>query len=183
MDVQLVATARATSRRQLERGVRVVQAGPYNRVEGLADRARAGDSPSARHGAAFASTRPQSRAPAAASARKRARHRTPPARRSSLGTRGARSASAGGASTSSMPIEDWQLSDLETALAAFVARRDYRDYYQRHGAQRLRHALRRARSQSHRLVRRRTLVVARSPQNPFTIFQRRRPWRAKSARR
>ncbi len=31
------------------------------------------------------------------------------------------------------PIESWQLSDLETALASFVARRDYRDYYQRHG--------------------------------------------------
>lgn len=31
-------------------------------------------------------------------------------------------------------IETWQLSDLETALAAVVARRDYRDYYARHGA-------------------------------------------------
>lgn len=30
-------------------------------------------------------------------------------------------------------VESWQLSDLETALAAFMARRDYRDYYQRHG--------------------------------------------------
>ncbi len=32
------------------------------------------------------------------------------------------------------PVEDWQLSGLETALAAFLVRRDYRDYYQRHGA-------------------------------------------------
>lgn len=31
------------------------------------------------------------------------------------------------------PVESWQLSDLETALAAFIAKRDYRDYYQRHG--------------------------------------------------
>ena len=31
------------------------------------------------------------------------------------------------------PIEDWQLSDLEVALGAFLVRRDYRDYYQRHG--------------------------------------------------
>jgi hypothetical protein len=31
------------------------------------------------------------------------------------------------------PIEAWQLSNLETALAAFVAHRDYRDYYERHG--------------------------------------------------
>jgi hypothetical protein len=30
-------------------------------------------------------------------------------------------------------VESWQLSDLETALAAFLVRRDYRDYYQRHG--------------------------------------------------
>ncbi|HEY4129307.1 MAG TPA: hypothetical protein VGM50_01725, partial [Gemmatimonadaceae bacterium] len=31
------------------------------------------------------------------------------------------------------PVESWQLSDLETALSAFVSRRDYRDYFQRHG--------------------------------------------------
>ena len=30
-------------------------------------------------------------------------------------------------------VESWQLSDLETALAAFLVRRDYRDYYRRHG--------------------------------------------------
>ncbi|HEX7020607.1 MAG TPA: hypothetical protein VF159_11375 [Gemmatimonadaceae bacterium] len=32
------------------------------------------------------------------------------------------------------PVEKWQLSDLEVALASFLAHRDYRDYYQRHGA-------------------------------------------------
>lgn len=31
------------------------------------------------------------------------------------------------------PIERWQLTDLEVALAAFVAKRDYRDYFERHG--------------------------------------------------
>ena len=31
------------------------------------------------------------------------------------------------------PIESWQLTNLETALAAFLVRRDYRDYFQRHG--------------------------------------------------
>lgn len=31
------------------------------------------------------------------------------------------------------PIESWQLTDLEVALAAFVAKRDYRDYFERHG--------------------------------------------------
>jgi len=32
------------------------------------------------------------------------------------------------------PVEDWQLSNLEVALASFLFHRDYRDYYQRHGA-------------------------------------------------
>lgn len=31
------------------------------------------------------------------------------------------------------PVESWQLTDLEVALASFLAHRDYRDYYQRHG--------------------------------------------------
>lgn len=30
-------------------------------------------------------------------------------------------------------VEPWQLSDLEVGLASFLAHRDYRDYYQRHG--------------------------------------------------
>jgi hypothetical protein len=33
------------------------------------------------------------------------------------------------------PTEDWKLTDLEAALAAFLARRDYRDYYERRGGQ------------------------------------------------
>jgi hypothetical protein len=32
------------------------------------------------------------------------------------------------------PIESWQMSDLETSLAAFVDHRDYRDYFERRGA-------------------------------------------------
>lgn len=31
-------------------------------------------------------------------------------------------------------VESWQLTDLEVGLASFVAHRDYRDYFQRHGA-------------------------------------------------
>jgi hypothetical protein len=31
------------------------------------------------------------------------------------------------------PIEDWQLGDDEVGLASFFFRRDYRDYYERHG--------------------------------------------------
>lgn len=33
------------------------------------------------------------------------------------------------------PTETWQLSNLEAGLSAFVMRRDYRDYFQRHGGQ------------------------------------------------
>lgn len=33
------------------------------------------------------------------------------------------------------PTETWQLSNLEAGLAAFVLRRDYRDYYERRGGQ------------------------------------------------
>lgn len=32
------------------------------------------------------------------------------------------------------PVEPWQLSDMETSLAAFLFRRDYRDYFANHGA-------------------------------------------------
>ena len=31
------------------------------------------------------------------------------------------------------PVEDWQLSDVEVGLAAFVGHSDYRDYFDRHG--------------------------------------------------
>lgn len=31
------------------------------------------------------------------------------------------------------PVENWQLSNLEAGLSAFVMHRDYRDYYERHG--------------------------------------------------
>lgn len=33
------------------------------------------------------------------------------------------------------PTERWQLSELEAGLSAFVLRRDYRDYWQRHGGE------------------------------------------------
>ncbi|GAC1476733.1 MAG: hypothetical protein NVS1B4_18070 [Gemmatimonadaceae bacterium] len=31
------------------------------------------------------------------------------------------------------PVEDWQLRDVEASLATFLLRRDYRDYFNRHG--------------------------------------------------
>lgn len=74
------------------------------------------------------------------------------------------------------PVEDWQLSDLETALAAVVVRRDYRDYYQRHGT-----------SGSVTLYGARDLSLtgsygierwtARSTHNPFSLFHGGEPWR------
>jgi hypothetical protein len=33
------------------------------------------------------------------------------------------------------PTENWKLTDVEAALSAFLARRDYRDYYERRGGQ------------------------------------------------
>jgi hypothetical protein len=75
------------------------------------------------------------------------------------------------------PIEAWQLSDLETALAAFVARHDYRDYYQRHGA-----------NASVTLYGARNLSLSgsfgeerwssRTARNAFTLFNGDRDWRA-----
>jgi hypothetical protein len=74
------------------------------------------------------------------------------------------------------PVEAWQLSDLETALAAFVVRRDYRDYYERHGG-----------LGSLTLYGARNLSLtgsygaerwsSRRLENPFTLFNPDRDWR------
>jgi len=74
------------------------------------------------------------------------------------------------------PVEDWQLSSVETALAAFLVRRDYRDYYQRHGA--TAHAT---------LYGARNLELtgtygiehwdSRALKNPFTLFNDASDWR------
>ncbi|HEY4306403.1 MAG TPA: hypothetical protein VGM82_18155 [Gemmatimonadaceae bacterium] len=74
------------------------------------------------------------------------------------------------------PIEAWQLSDLETALAAFLARRDYRDYYQRHGglgSLTLYGARNLSLSGSFGVER----WSSRTLQNPFTLFNPDRNWR------
>jgi hypothetical protein len=74
------------------------------------------------------------------------------------------------------PIESWQLSDLETALAAFLARRDYRDYYQRHGglgSLTLYGARNLSLSASYGAER----WSSRTLQNPFTLFNPDRDWR------
>jgi hypothetical protein len=74
------------------------------------------------------------------------------------------------------PIEAWQLSDLETALAAFLARRDYRDYFQRHGglgSLTLYGARDLSLSASYGAER----WSSRPLRNPFTLFNPDRDWR------
>jgi hypothetical protein len=73
-------------------------------------------------------------------------------------------------------VEPWQLSDLEVGLASFVAHRDYRDYYQRHGA-----------SASASLFASRVVSLTgsfsderwltRNTRNPFTLFRDEDDWR------
>ncbi|HEU4995206.1 MAG TPA: BamA/TamA family outer membrane protein [Gemmatimonadaceae bacterium] len=74
------------------------------------------------------------------------------------------------------PTATWQLSDLEAALSSFLFRRDYRDYYNRHGA----------RAIAGGFVRRGAEVFlsygferwgVREAQNPFTLFHQRAGWR------
>ena len=56
-------------------------------------------------------------------------------------------------------VEDWQLSDMEVGLASFLFRRDYRDYFGRHGG-RARRAASDGGRRSHPFVRRRALAFA-----------------------
>ena len=143
-----MAAPRAASRGQLDaRRCASCRPGAYNRVEGLPielgpvlhrltpwGSVRFDGAAVLRTGSSFGS---------------RARRRRPrrcAARCASDATR--RSASAARLFNVVDPVESWQLCDLETALAAFLVRRDYRDYYQRHGGQRVRDALRRAATSS-----------------------------------
>lgn len=72
--------------------------------------------------------------------------------------------------------ETWQLTDLEAGLSAFVLRRDYRDYWQRHGGQ----------VSAGMFVRRgadvsvsygNELWVSRPTNNPWTVMRQRAAWR------
>jgi hypothetical protein len=78
------------------------------------------------------------------------------------------------------PTDSWQLTDLEAGLAAFLAHRDYRDYYERRGG-RVRAGL---------FVRRGADVYAsygderwssRSAENPWTLTQPKSGWRPNPA--
>ena len=74
------------------------------------------------------------------------------------------------------PTESWQLSDLEAGLSAFLMRRDYRDYWQRHGGQ----------VSAGLFVRRGADISvsygnerwgSRNAENPFTLTRQRAGWR------
>ena len=78
------------------------------------------------------------------------------------------------------PVEPWQLSDIETSLAAFLFRRDYRDYFGKHGASGF------ARLYGGRAA---SLTASFSDErwgsrdrlNPFTVFRGEATWRTNPA--
>jgi len=78
------------------------------------------------------------------------------------------------------PVQGWELSDLEVALAAFLARRDYRDYFNRHGARGL-FTLYGARDVSLTAWFGEERWASRELQNPFTLFNGDRTWRPNPA--
>lgn len=73
-------------------------------------------------------------------------------------------------------IEPWQLSDLEVGLASFLAHRDYRDYFQRHGGSVSASLFAwRAASLTGSFSDERWLT--RQANNPFTLFRADDEWR------
>jgi len=78
------------------------------------------------------------------------------------------------------PVQSWELSDLEVALAAFLARRDYRDYYNRHGGRGLL-TLYGARDLSLTASFGEERWSSRELRNPFTLFNADRSWRPNPA--
>jgi len=78
------------------------------------------------------------------------------------------------------PVQNWELSDLEVALAAFLARRDYRDYYSRHGGRGYL-TLYGARDVSLTGSFGEERWASRELRNPFTLFNADRSWRPNPA--
>ena len=74
------------------------------------------------------------------------------------------------------PVEQWQLSNLEVGLSAFLFHRDYRDYVQRHGG-RLQAALRATENADLTLSYGDERWNSRAARNPFTLFQNDVAWR------
>jgi len=73
-------------------------------------------------------------------------------------------------------VEDWHLSDMEAGLAAFVFRRDYRDYYERHGG-RLLAEVRATEHVDFALAYGDERWGARPTRNPPTLFNGEKSWR------
>jgi hypothetical protein len=73
-------------------------------------------------------------------------------------------------------VESWQLSNAEVALASFLFRRDYRDYYGRHGGQ-LFASLRASENADLTLSYGHERWRSRDARNPPSIFSGERPWR------
>jgi hypothetical protein len=78
------------------------------------------------------------------------------------------------------PVQSWDLSDLEVALAAFLSRRDYRDYYTRHGGRGFL-TLYGARDVSLTASFGEERWSSRELRNPFTLFNSERTWRPNAA--
>ena len=78
------------------------------------------------------------------------------------------------------PTETWQLTDLEAGLAAFVMRRDYRDYWQRHGGQ-VSAGLFVRRGAEVSVSYGNELWLSRPTQNPWTVTRQRSTWRPNPA--
>ncbi|MEP6495954.1 MAG: hypothetical protein ABJF01_24955 [bacterium] len=74
------------------------------------------------------------------------------------------------------PVERWQLTDLEVALGSFLARRDYRDYYQRHGGAAF-VTLYGARDVNLTASFGQERWSSRAVSDPFTVFNDGRTWR------
>jgi hypothetical protein len=77
-------------------------------------------------------------------------------------------------------VESWQLSDLEVGLASFLAHRDYRDYFQRHGAS-LSASLFAWRGVSLTGSFSNERWLSRDARNPFTLFRSEADWRPNPA--
>ncbi len=74
------------------------------------------------------------------------------------------------------PTESWQLSNLEAGLSAFVVRRDYRDYYQRHGG-RVSAGLFARRGADVAVSYGSERWISRATENPWTVLRRGADWR------
>jgi outer membrane protein assembly factor BamA len=74
------------------------------------------------------------------------------------------------------PVEDWQMSDIEVALASFLARHDYRDYYQRKGGNAF-ITLYGARNISLTGSYGENRWSSRAAHNPVSLFNQSRDWR------